>query len=249
MKYLIFLLPIITLGQAPYYIATNDSSTGTWLYYTAKINTSGNALVAASSSDIVEGIVIGGAGTTGKSTICIQGNCGCVFDNTPVTSDYVTVGTAGRCHSSGGSIPLSGQIIGRVSAHYPVPTGATANVDMTLKQTTVASGGSGSVNYGTNIVACSSSPSFNLNNSLYSVQQITVSCAVSNISFSNLISGAIITFRICRDSNNRSWPAWPGTVHGGFVNQFPQASKCDAQTFYSPDGINLWSNGLGVINQ
>ena len=96
MKFLYILVPLTLLSQtgSNNYFANNDSVTGTVLYKTAKINSSGNALIP-SSGDIVQGIVTGGAGLTGKSTICIAGNCICTFDNSPVIGDYVVLGAAG----------------------------------------------------------------------------------------------------------------------------------------------------------
>lgn len=249
-KLLVFTISLSVLAQNINYLYfNNDISTGTILYHAAVINASGNAINSSSTADVIEGIVVGGAGLSGKATLCVTGNCACVFDNTPVTSDYVTLGSSGQCHSAGSSVPSTGQIIGKVSPFLPVPSGASANVDLTLRQTIVTSSGSGTVNYGVNSVACSTSPNFNLNTALYSVQAITLTCNVTSMSFSNLIAGAIVTFRVCRDGVNRAFPAWPGVVHGGFVNNTPIASKCDSQTFYSPDGTNLWSNGLGVLNQ
>lgn len=234
--------------------ALNDNVTGTTLYELAKIDsTTGRAVrVSLSDTNNISGIVVGGAGVTGTATICTYGNCPCIFDNTPVIRQYVVPSTsaAGQCHSVSG-VPTTGQLLGNVSTE-PAASGSSAMVDMTLKQTILTSGGGGgggTVTYATNTVACTSSPNFNLSTALYSVQQITLSCTVSSMSFSNLSAGARITFRICRDTANRNWISWPGTIHGGMTNLGHLANTCDSQTFYSPDGTNLWSENLGVLNQ
>jgi hypothetical protein len=247
MKILYILVPLVLIAQNSNYFANNDAITGTVLYKTAKINSSGNALTP-SPGDIVQGIVSGGAGLAGKSTICISGNCICTFDNSPVIGDYVVLGTAGACHSNGSSLPSSGQVIGKVNIGAS-PTN-TALVDMTLKQTSLTSAtGTGSVNYGVDSVPCTAAPNFNLNSSLYSVQQITLTCAVSSMSISNLSPGALVTFRVCRDGVNRSWITWPGNFRGAFNNTSPRPSSCDSQSFYSPDGTILQANSLGTLNQ
>jgi hypothetical protein len=109
--------------------------------------------------------------------------------------------------------------------------------------------GSGNVNYGVNSVACSSAPTFNLNSASYSVQSVSLTCAITSMSFQNLAAGALVTFRFCRTGSNQSFSGWPGAVHGGMLNASPIASTCDSQSFYSPDGANLYSNGLGALNQ
>lgn len=133
---------------AQYITAANDGTTGTTLYYLAKITSLGTAILPLTTDTTgqVVGIVSGGAGTGAFATISITGNMGCVFDNSTTVRDFVVVSptTRGKCHDAGASFPSSGQVIGNVSS-IPPPAGATATVDMNLKQTQAATGGSSGV--------------------------------------------------------------------------------------------------------
>jgi hypothetical protein len=96
---------------------TNASSTGTTTNYLAKINSSGQAVVTATSdTQGAVGVVVAGAGTSGVSDIAQIGSAQCYFDGTATTGDYVQISstTAGQCHDAGSSPPSSGQTVGRV---------------------------------------------------------------------------------------------------------------------------------------
>jgi hypothetical protein len=96
----------------------NSGSTGTTQYKLAKLSSSGQALIAATTdTDNVVGVVIAGAGTTGNAQVATDGGqASCVFDGATTAGDYVTLSssTAGDCHDAGASRPASSQSIGRV---------------------------------------------------------------------------------------------------------------------------------------
>jgi hypothetical protein len=62
------------------------------------------------------GIVVEGAGTTGKATVALLGSVNCNFDGSVTAGDYVQISStvSGDCHDAGPSYPASGQILGRV---------------------------------------------------------------------------------------------------------------------------------------
>lgn len=116
----------------------NDGSTGTTLNYLAKINSAGNAvLTATSDTSGATGIVISGAGASGKAEITQMGLAVCAFDGSTTIGDYVQISStaAGKCHDAGSSSPATGQIIGRAMV-----TGSGAASRLVL----LAAGGGGS---------------------------------------------------------------------------------------------------------
>lgn len=96
----------------------NAASTGTTANKLAKINSSGAAVISATTdTDGVTGVVLSGAGTTGSAQIAVDGVVSCVFDGTATTGDYVQISSsvAGDCKDSGATTrPTTGQAIGRV---------------------------------------------------------------------------------------------------------------------------------------
>lgn len=97
---------------------TNASSTGTAANKLAKLTGAPSTALIAATSDTggVVGVVIGGAGTTGKALVAVAGQAPCVFDGATTAGDYVQISStvAGACHDAGASYPSSGQVIGRV---------------------------------------------------------------------------------------------------------------------------------------
>jgi hypothetical protein len=79
------------------------------------VNVAGQSFltVATGSTAPVAGIVVGGAGTSGKARVALTGVALCEFDGPVQALDYVTVSAAGFC-TSAGATPPSGAILGRV---------------------------------------------------------------------------------------------------------------------------------------
>jgi hypothetical protein len=105
----------------------NHSTTGTVLNELAKFNPDGTVSVTG-AGDLggAIGIVVSGAGTSGTSPDAIVGFIGlapCVFDNTAVIADYVTISptAAGQCHDAGPDYPSGVQVLGRVVDTSTVP--------------------------------------------------------------------------------------------------------------------------------
>lgn len=96
--------------------ATNDGTTGTTLNQLAKMNSSGNALNAATTdTGVPVYVVVGSAGTTGVAQLAAGGAVSCKFDAGGGTSGHYvqTSGSvAGTCHDSGASIPSTGWVLG-----------------------------------------------------------------------------------------------------------------------------------------
>ena len=69
---------------------TNEGTTGTTAHLLAKLNTS-NQCIKLTTSDVgaIEGIVVAGAGTTGKALIAVAGQADCTFDGVTVVNDIV----------------------------------------------------------------------------------------------------------------------------------------------------------------
>lgn len=119
------LLPAFALAAPtttmPSYTArgfTNDGSTGTTVNKLVKVNSSGNAvIVATTDTDGAIGIAFAGAGTSGTVQVIAQGVVSCAFDGTATAGHFVTISstTAGDCHDAGTSLPSS-QVVGIVSA-------------------------------------------------------------------------------------------------------------------------------------
>src|SRR5262249_21709313 len=97
----------------------NATTTGTTANKLAKLTGAPSTALITATSDTggAQGIVVGGAGTSGNAQIARIGIASCVFDNATTAGDYVQISstTAGDCHDAGSSFPTSGgQILGRV---------------------------------------------------------------------------------------------------------------------------------------
>jgi trimeric autotransporter adhesin len=96
----------------------NDGGTGTTVNKLAKINSSGNVvIVATTDTSGVTGVVVSGAGTSGSATLAQLGQASCVFDGATTAGDFVQISSTvtGDCHDTGSSItPTTGQALGRV---------------------------------------------------------------------------------------------------------------------------------------
>jgi len=113
----------------------NDATTGTILNTLAKLNSSGQAVIAATTDTSgVVGIAVGGAGTTGSARIGLVGQNLCVFDGATTAGHYAQISPtiAGDCHDAGATVPASGEIIGRV-----LSTNAAAGTYNVLLELTV----------------------------------------------------------------------------------------------------------------
>ena len=97
----------------------NAASTGTAQYKLAKLNSSGQAIITATSdTNGVLGVVLNGAGTTGVAQISTSGLALCAFDGTATNAHYVGISSTvgGDCTDEGSTQPVNGQAIGYVLA-------------------------------------------------------------------------------------------------------------------------------------
>jgi hypothetical protein len=120
----------------------NASSTGTTANALAKLNTSGNAVVTA-TTDIsgAVGVVVLGAGTSGNALIAKEGAVICLFDGSTLAGDYVQISssTGGECHDAGSTYPTSGQVLGRALG----TNSGAGSYSMLLGPGTIGSSGGG----------------------------------------------------------------------------------------------------------
>ena len=113
---------------------SNASSTGTTLNSAAIINSSGNAVIAATSNVAVPVyIVVGGAGTSGNATLASNGTLApCTMDSTiaSAASSYFVINsptTAGDCHAQA-TAPAAGTFIIGFLSSASTSSGSTALV-------------------------------------------------------------------------------------------------------------------------
>ena len=124
----------------------NAGTTGTTLSRLAKLTGAPSTAVIAGTGDVsgVEGIVVGGAGTTGNAQIAIQGIAACVFDGATTAGHYVqaSITTGGQCHDTGSaSYPSANQVLGQVLSTNG--GGGTFNVFLFGPGINASAGGSG----------------------------------------------------------------------------------------------------------
>lgn len=113
-------------------VVPNASSTGTTLNLLAKINTSGNAvLIATTDTNIPVYPVNSGAGTTGSASMQLAGPVLCVMDATTSNTGgfYVIASTttAGRCHAQAAR-PTGGVFVIGTMISSATTSGSTATV-------------------------------------------------------------------------------------------------------------------------
>jgi len=152
----------------------NDTSTGTTQFTLTKINSSGNAVIMASTdTNGFAGICVSNCGKSGTAWIAFAGLIPLVMENTTTTSHYVTIGstTGGDGHDTGASTyPNSGAVIGRVQSgatsgnvamvdlfhgEIQASAGSTLTADsVSAPRACVAASGSGSA------YTCTTSPTF-----------------------------------------------------------------------------------------
>lgn len=98
------------------FTVSNDTGTGTVLNSLAKINTSGNAVIAGTSDTAVPVyIVTAGAGTSGNATLAYGGLITCQMDAAGATIGHfigTSTATGGRCMDLGATAPTTGWVIG-----------------------------------------------------------------------------------------------------------------------------------------
>lgn len=131
-----FALPSLAQGPPssfPYaYPVQNDPTTGTVQFSAVKINSSGNAIVLATTdTNGYAGICVANCGTTGTAWIAFAGIVPVTADNTATAQHYVVYPTTtnGRGKDSGATtFPLAQGIIGRVVTG--ASTGAQAMVNL-----------------------------------------------------------------------------------------------------------------------
>lgn len=133
-----------------------------------------------------------------------------------------------------------------ISLNWLAQSGATLGQALLWNGAAYAPGNvSGTTTTTAHAVPCSSAPTFDL--SLGSIQTMTLNCSISAVSTTHLSVGWWL-FQLCQDgTGNRPFP-WPAAVHGAVVVG-QTALKCTSQWFYSSDGVGLYSQALGLINQ
>ena len=107
--------------NSPFVVTINNEGiTGTVANSVAKIACSGGdcSAIKTATTDVggAIGVVVTGAGTTGKASVALLGVVNCNFDGSVTAGDYVQISStvAGDCHDIGTSYPTSGQLLGRV---------------------------------------------------------------------------------------------------------------------------------------
>lgn len=122
----------------------NDPTTGTKPNRLAVLNSSGQAIAAATTDTTgILGIVTQGSGKTGSANIAQSGFAACDFDGPTTARDYVVASTttAATCHDAGSSQPAGVSIVGRVAT-----TGGTAVLVFSMGGAAISSTGGGNVN-------------------------------------------------------------------------------------------------------
>lgn len=193
-------------------------------------------------------LVTGGGGAL---NICLVTN---VWTSLGGSAGVTSVTGTSPVVSSGGSTPaisISG-VTGEQGngAKLQLSTGSTTTNDCVKfdanGNTIDAGAGCGSGGGNTvNTVASSATPAFNL--SLGNIQYIAALATNATMTVSNLVAGKW-TFIVCLDGTGSETFTWSAAFHGAMVIGIT-ASKCNVQSFTSPDGTNLYADSTGVINQ
>lgn len=107
---------IVVIDGALGFEPDNDPA-GTGLNLIAKLTPTG-MLQTVSTTDRggAVGVIVSGAGTTGRARLAVVGGAQCVFDGGTTGGNYVQISStvAGNCHDAGPDYPASGQVMGRV---------------------------------------------------------------------------------------------------------------------------------------
>jgi hypothetical protein len=101
----------------------NDPTTGTTQFTLTKINSSGNAVIMATTdTNGYSGVCVSNCGTSGTAWIAFAGLVPLIVDGTATADHYLTISstTGGDGHDSGATTYPTGAVIGRVQ------TGATS---------------------------------------------------------------------------------------------------------------------------
>ena len=126
-------------------LVPNDGGTGTTVNQLAKINVSGNAVIATTSDTAIPVfIVAGGAGTTGSAQLAVAGTVTCQTDAGGAAIMHFLVESttiAARCHDAGATAPTSGWVIGQ--AQTTAAASANTNVLLAEGYNAAAGGGGG----------------------------------------------------------------------------------------------------------
>lgn len=111
----------LVFGQASV-TYTNAGTTGTTLNSLAKINTTNNAVITATTDVAVPAyIVVAGNGTTGLGVLAVAGQANCTMDSTIASAaggDYVinSVTTAGDCHAQSAAPSYGTWVVGTLAS-------------------------------------------------------------------------------------------------------------------------------------
>lgn len=140
LKKLLILGPLLcALGYAQNLLIPNDPTTGTKPNRLAVMNSTGQAIAAATTDTTgILGIVVQGSGKTGNATIAQSGFAACDFDGPTTARGYVVASTtaAALCHDAGSSQPAGVSIVGRVAT-----TGGTSVLVFPMGGAAISSGG------------------------------------------------------------------------------------------------------------
>lgn len=127
---------------------TNDTSTGTTNAKLAKVNSSGNGIIAGTSDTAIPVyVVMSGGGTTGSAILATAGLVKCTADTGGATIAHFIVAstvTGGDCADAGATAPTSGWVIG--VAQTTASSGATFTVALTVGYNAAAGGATSNQN-------------------------------------------------------------------------------------------------------
>lgn len=221
---------------------TNDGTTGTTANQLAKINSSGNAVLAGTGDTAVPVfIVVSGAGTSGSATLAVTSTANCQMDAGGAAIGHFIVAssvTGGRCQDAGASAPTSGWVIGQATT----TAAANANVTVALSQGyNAAAGISGSADPGAfHSVSFSATPTLTGSSATagtvdtFVIAQLTAN--ITNISLATLTPGQKIIIDIQQASSGGPYTVTWGSSFVGACTISPFAGAHTRSVWFISSG-------------
>jgi hypothetical protein len=222
----------------------NDTSTGTTQFTLTKINSSGNAVIMA-TTDVngYSGIAASNAGTKGSVWIAFAGLAPLIMDGTATAQHYVTISstTGGYGHDTGATTyPTSGEVIARVQTGC-TGSACVAMVDAFGPESVAAGGGGGggssafsALTSGTNGTAAMS---IGTGASLAPTGSGTVSA--------NLVNGATVpASAVILGTNSSGQPAAASTTGSGTTAVLANTPTLITPVIGAATGTSLLATGI-----